>query len=92
MALAEEVQRLAKLPRQLTLEERKLILNFVGLDSLSLFQQLADIMYNAQKPNPKTGEMYFDAETALKAIALAVKVNKSIDREPEIIQNVFIGT
>ena len=67
-------------------------MNSVWMDALSLFQQLSYNIFNAYKPNPKTWEMYFDAEWSTKALSLALKMSKAMEREPEMIMPIYIST
>lgn len=67
-------------------------MNSVGMDALSMFQQLSYNIFNSYKPNPKTWEMYFDAEASTKALNVALKMSKALDREPEIIAPIYIHT
>lgn len=62
-----------------------------GLDPVSLINQLAYNINNAYKPNPKTGELYFDADSSTKSIQVALKATKFLEKEPEIVQPVYIN-
>ncbi len=65
-------------------------MNSVWLNQKDMMSQLFFIIFQAQKANPKTGELYFDADVALKWLNLAFKMTKSYNKEPEIIQPIFI--
>lgn len=62
------------------------------MDALSLMEQLSFNIFQAYKPNPKTWEMYFDTEASTKAMQVAVKMAKLVDKEPEVVQHVFLWT
>lgn len=85
-----EIRELANKLSQLTLEERKMIMYEAGIDPVSIINQMAYNFYNAQKPNPKTWEMYYDAEVSAKIGVHLMKMSKLLEKEPEIIQPVYI--
>lgn len=60
------------------------------IDPVSIINQMAYNFYQAYKPNPKTWEMYYDAETSAKIGVHLMKMNKLLEKEPEIIQPVYI--
>lgn len=60
------------------------------IDVVSIINQMAYNFYNAYKPNPKTWEMYFDTEASMKVWVQLMKMSKLLEKEPEIIQPVYI--
>ena len=87
---ASAIKEISEATRQLTLPEIKTLMNSVWLNQKDMMSQLFFIIFQAQKANPKTGELYFDADVALKGLNLAFKMTKSYNKEPEIIQPIFI--
>lgn len=59
------------------------------LDDNFVAKKLKEIITLAEKPNIKTGEMYTDYETILKAVSLLSKMRWLTMKDPDVIVNYF---
>lgn len=82
---------LAEIPKgqQLTLGQVRLLLEKQDLSDNYVAIKLKEIIEFAEKPNLKTGEMYTDYETMLKAVIHLSKMRWLTMKDPEVIVNYF---